>query len=434
MQRAIQELLLGLFAAAATMELNINISFLRGQILFLHRRFDLAEREFRKALLVEPTHSIARAMLALCLCELKKYREAIETTASAIAAAPDEAFCHYALAHILFRCNRLNQARAAIKEAIRLNPDKAASYGQYALIEFNAGQWSAALKMAEQGLQINPEDINSNIARVRALERLGRKSESKQAALNLLRIGPEDEYAHVNTGWSYLDCGDHVQALEHFREALRITPNLEPARLGLLEAIRCRLYIYRLARSFGVWFGAQRYKPLTLVTSLLWTLIITPILLLLIIIGFFQPLFAALVRFDRYGRLALSRDQIWESNLTCGATLLAIACIVGFFFVDRPQLLLAALQLFGVSMLTKLAFRSRLGSPRVFTLLAVATYLFYCVATQIWLNSLHGIREPGSMHENDELDRCFFIFLGTYALFFICGFICKRISSLIPNK
>ncbi len=41
---------------------------------------------------------------------------------------------------------------------------------------------------------------------------------------------PENALTHANQGWALLHRGDHERALEHFREALRIDPELEWAR------------------------------------------------------------------------------------------------------------------------------------------------------------------------------------------------------------
>lgn len=407
----------------------MDASFEKGRILFLQRRFDLAEREFTQAVASDPLHAIAHAMLALCLCELKQYRNAIQTAHQSIASSPDNSYCHYALAHILFRCNRFDEARKVISEAIRLNPDAAINFGQSALIDLNSGNYSAALKIAEQGLHIDPEDMNSNIARVRALDRLGRKPESIEAAQNLLRIAPNDEYAHCNTGWSYLEHGDHLQALEHLQESLRINPSLERAQEGLVEALRCRSFCYRKLRSFGDWFQIQKNRPLTIVTGALWMMLLLPLSALLVIALFCRPLLGALLQFDRFGRLAMSRNQKWETNVTCGTTLLAIVCILSAVLTDQLNMLYGAASLFGITYLAKTVFRCRPGWPRWLAVTTTAVFAFIAIATQLQLFSQHNSNtvSPGAIGEPLSA------LMGTYFLFWLSFILNTRLSRVIAR-
>jgi tetratricopeptide (TPR) repeat protein len=365
--------------------MTLNPLFQKGEILFAQRRYDLAEHEYRKAIAFDPSHPISKSMLALCLCEQKKYREAIQMAREAVAEGPDESYCHYARAHVFFRCSRLNQARPAIIEAIRLNPNHAANFGEHALIELNAGNPSKALTVAAQGLALNPEDLNSHIARVRALDRLGRKKQAREAAKELLRIGPDDQYAHLNTGWSFLTLGDHRQAAEHFREALRINPSLEDAQKGLLEALRRRFFLYRILPSLGLG------QPLTFGTFFLWVTLFPLLATLLVFTILFRPFWAALLRLDRRGRLSMTPDQIAESNLSCSATLLGTFSTVAMFLTAHAEFLLPAVTFFAAPVLIKIAFECRAGWARWAVFSLTAGLPIYAVGAAIWLSRV----DPG---------------------------------------
>ena len=355
----------------------MNPRFERGRILFMQRRYDLAAREFQEAIGIDPTLTAAQSMLALCQCELKKYKDAIATARAAIAADPERSYSHYVLAHIYFRCNRLKEARAAIQEAIRLNPGDAMYYGQHALIEFNLRKWDVALKMAEEGLSLNPEDIASNIARVRALNRLARKAEAKRAAAELLRIRPDDQYTHANIGFSFLEYGDHRQASEHFREALRINPNLDLAQHGLIEALRCRFPLNRVAHLIGP------DRNLTFRTALMWLFLLPILGPLMILALLLRPVSSLLLLLDRSAKQIMTRDQIAESIISGSSSVMAICCFAVYFSFSKNQFLLASSSLFAVAFLIMIAFRSRKLWPRRAALSLVAVFAIALIAMQI---------------------------------------------------
>lgn len=367
----------------------MNVSFQRGHLLFLQQRYDLAEREFRKALSIDPSHVFAQALLAHCLCELEKYREAIDTVRQAIAIAPDEDYSYYTLAHILFRCNRLDEARVAIKKAIRLDPNSAHNFGQAALIEFNLRKWEESLKMAEQGLRIDPQDLNSHIGKVRALDRLGRKAEAKEAAAVLLSLAPNDPSVHCNAGWSYLGLGDHVRSSEHFREALRISPNMELAQHGFVEALKCHFAIYRYLRWIEDWFHIQSNGNLSYAAALFWVLL-WPVLIIGVFVVPTRRVLSSLLQFYDPIRKTLSPEQLLESRLTIAATGASIICFVTAIVTRSGQLFLVALSLLFVSILTRSVFQNRPGWQRKLAALFTVTYVLVIVLIQAriyWLQN-----------------------------------------------
>ena len=90
-----------------------------------------------------------------------------------------------------------------------------------------------------------------------ALVQLGRKDEAQQTLGSALANDPENALTHANQGWALLHRGDHAKALEHFREALRIDPELDWARAGIVEALKARHLIYRVMLRFFLWMGRQ---------------------------------------------------------------------------------------------------------------------------------------------------------------------------------
>lgn len=356
----------------------------RALLLMEQSRSELAEQELRQHLGLSPEDPYAHALLALCLSRREDYAAATEEAKAAIARAPDMAFAHYALASILHDRNRPKEALAVIGEAIRLEPDDADFFSLLAVIHFDLHQWAEALTAAERGLALDPEHVHCTNLRAMALVRLGRKQEAGQTIDSALARDPENALSHANQGWTLLEKGDHRKALEHFREALRLDPGLDWARLGIVEALKARHFIYGVVLRYFLWMakltpGAQwgviiggyvGFKTLGTVakTHPQWGVFIWPLLIayvgfaLLTWIG--DPLFNLLLRLNRFGRLALSREQTITSNWVGACILLSLLGLGAALATGHPAAILTGLVGFVLLIPLSSIYRCAKGWPR----------------------------------------------------------------------
>ncbi len=307
---------------------------LRGMMLLEQSRPDLAEAEFRQELLESPSNPHAHAYLALCLAGREKLDEATEEARQAIAAAPDLAFAHHIHGAVLRDRNRFDEAASAAEEAIRLEPEEASYHGLLAQVRLDQRRWPSALESAERGLALDPEDTHCRNLRSVALMQLGRKDEARQAADGTLARKPEDSMSHTTRGWTLLDEGRAKEALEHFREALRLRPGNEWARQGIVEALKARHFVYRWMLRYFLWMGKLSRRAQWMIIlgfpiglNLLRGLagdhpalvpLVTPISIayttFAILTWIANPVYTLLLRLSRFGRLALSPDQVAMSN------------------------------------------------------------------------------------------------------------------------
>jgi tetratricopeptide (TPR) repeat protein len=328
----------------------MSTAFQRGIVLYQQGRHDLADREFRRALAEDPDNPSAHAFLALCLTDQDRHDEALHEAGEAVRLDPDMALCHYVRGRALLDLDRPREAEAAALEAIRLDPDDADYPGLLAAVELSRGRWPAALEAAERGLALDPENAWCANLRAMALVQLGRRDEAAGTLGSALERDPENALTHANQGWALLHRGDHEGALVHFREALRIDPELEWARAGIVEALKARYLVYRLMLRFALWMGRQSTaaqwiillafvfgrKALTNIARANPTLapFIWPVLVLtfafLVLTWIASPLFDLLLRFNRFGRLALSREQRTASSWIGGCFLLAVSCSLAY--------------------------------------------------------------------------------------------------------
>jgi tetratricopeptide (TPR) repeat protein len=328
----------------------MNPHYQRGILLLSQSRYDLAEGEFRQALSNEPTDGLSHAYLGLSLSWQGRNEEALRESEEAIRFEPRESFCYYVRGHVLLALDRYREAEASVRQAIELSPFDAENHSLMAAIEVGRRRWPQALEAANKGLEIDPDNVMCLNLRSMALVNLGRREEASQTLGSTLAENPEDATTHANQGWALLHQGDHKKALEHFREALRLQPNMEWARVGILESLKSGYFIYRIMLRFFLWMGrkteaAQWVVILGMVfgRQLLGELaknypalepFINPLIGL--IFGFVLltwvsgPVFNFLLMFSKFGRLALTGEEKIEAT-TIGV---CFSLAVGFFIAN----------------------------------------------------------------------------------------------------
>ncbi len=312
----------------------------RARLLMQQSRYELAEEQLRLSLAENSSDSESHALLSLCLLAREKFDEADEEARQAIVNAPDEALGFYALAALQQKRGLLSEAFATIQEAIRLDPWNEIHWGLLAGIEYARYRWEYCLNAAVRGLECDPENVACANYQAMALVQLGRREDAGATIAQALAHDPDNATTHANQGWRLLHERQPDQAMIHFREALRIEPNSEWARQGIIEAMKARHFIYRWMLAFFLWLGRLPPKfQIALVVGMLFGNQIlaavceaVPLLTPLrspIIVGYLlfawmswvsSTLFNAVLCVNRFGRLALNRREKIDAAS-------AVACI-----------------------------------------------------------------------------------------------------------
>ncbi len=339
----------------------MSVDIERAQLLISQSRFDMAETALRAALSSDPDDYRAHALLAYCLLRLGRKPESLTEADTAVSKGPGAPYAYYIRALALVELGRRMEAKAAAREAIQLDPSDADYFALLGGIHLDDRQWTEALKSAESALVLDAEHVQGANVRAAALVKLGRGVEAGQTLDSALAREPESAVTHANMGWTLLERGDHKKALEHFREALRLDPEQEWAREGIVESMKARNPAYRLMLQYfffmsklsskGQWgvilvalvgtrllrATARAYppfEPAAMVIGILYVLFMVATWLA-------RPLFDLVLRLDRFGRLCLSRDQIKGSNWL-GLTLLSSAVFLALRFATGYEDLLSA--------------------------------------------------------------------------------------------
>jgi tetratricopeptide (TPR) repeat protein len=334
----------------------------RAWLLFEQSRYDLAEQEIKQEFADAPDNASAHALLALCLTHRERYDEATEAARTAVGLAPALAFAHYVLALVFNDRNHLPEAEEAVQEAIRLDPEDANYYSLLSGVRYGQRRWADALAAAEQGLQIDAEHVGCNNHRAQALVKLGRQGEAGLTLETALARDPDNAFTHANRGWSLLHEGKADKALEHFYEALRLDPNLDWARAGMIEAIKARYFIYRILLLYFLWMGTLSHRAqwgillgayfgnqILQATARAqpnlapWTAPLRAAYLAVVVMTWIgQPLANLVLMTSRFGRLALSRKQKWAAGVVGALVALTLAgtgCWLWFPESDRAYFL-----------------------------------------------------------------------------------------------
>ncbi|MEM7478393.1 MAG: tetratricopeptide repeat protein [Planctomycetota bacterium] len=339
----------------------MNPNIQRGLMLFQQGRFEQAEEEIRLALVSDPDDATGHAILALCLTKRGRYKESLAESQQAIHLAPNDPFMLYVHSQVLFSQNQFKEAKRAIQNAIEMQPANSQYFAMLAQIEFALEQWPKCLQASEEGLALDPEDVECTNFRAMALIKLGRSSDAQDTLGGALQRAPDDALSHANMGWSSLEKNEPQQAMEHFREALRLEPDMEWARRGIVEAMKARFFIYRIMLNWFLWMNKLQqnarfgiivgayigYQVLASVArnNPQMAVFLRPFLALylsfVVMTWISVPLFNLILRTSRFGRLALSEEETRTSNRMAICLIAAIA-MLGFYFATGHDRFLAA--------------------------------------------------------------------------------------------
>ena len=319
-------------------------------------RADLAEPELRRALGQDPGDPDLHAFLALALTDLGRPADALTEAEQAVGLAPDVGLGHYARAVALLDLGKSKDAEAAAREALRLDPLDVDARVTLAAALLDRGRRDEALAMTEEALALAPEHTSAANLRALALVKLGRRDEAAAAVEGVLSRDPDSAVTHANRGWTQLHQNQPRDAMESFREALRLEPDNDWARSGIVEAMKARNPLYRGLLAYFLWMSrlsqGQRwgvviggYLAAQVIPGAMW------VYLPLVILTWAGDSFFNLVLFlDAFGRLVLTRDERLGAMLMGVCVLGGLALGVGGLLAGQDALVTVGLGLFAMSL------------------------------------------------------------------------------------
>ncbi|MDF1851269.1 MAG: tetratricopeptide repeat protein [Verrucomicrobiales bacterium] len=229
-----------------------------GLLLQEQGRLEEAEACFQQVLMQEPENDFVYGRLALCqLNQEGKKKASLRSVEEAIRIRPDGSFYHALKSLVLADLCKGKESLVSADTALALAPEDGFVLAAKANAFCSLQRWAEGEEWSRKALTADGEHPMATNLLAHCLRMQGKGEENREAVGRLLAADPESILAHVNAGWSALQHGEQEQAESHFREALRIDPELDMAREGLIESFRARSIFYRAYLSYV--FFLQRF-------------------------------------------------------------------------------------------------------------------------------------------------------------------------------
>jgi tetratricopeptide (TPR) repeat protein len=229
-------------------------SLYRSWLLMSSGRLEQSEQQIREHLSRNPDDAEAHITLAICLCDLSRHYEAIDSARKAIALDPQNSYYYWGLGIIYLRSKQinLNLAETYINQAIELDPESPDFYASLAetyflkaaIIAENNNQVKTYLdrgiEAANLGLEIDPEHHDCLVYlfnNILATKDKKHHPEAIEIAQELISLFPESAVAHEIYARSLLcqfnrqpNKQDVKRILAVIEESLRLNPNRVQAK------------------------------------------------------------------------------------------------------------------------------------------------------------------------------------------------------------
>jgi tetratricopeptide (TPR) repeat protein len=194
---------------------------------------ELAEREYRKALAIEPDHAESRRALGLALWRMGRLDEAIEQYRAAFELEPTEPENAHSLAILLVETGLHDEAVRYLEATLELDPESVRARLDLAEALLGAGRPEDALRTHRQVLGLDPHSRAAQFGEAAVLAELGRVEEAIDKLRTIIAADPTDGEALVNLASTLIRAGRPDQAVAALHTARELGP--EPGVLALVN-------------------------------------------------------------------------------------------------------------------------------------------------------------------------------------------------------
>lgn len=191
---------------------------------------------FQRALAVTDDNYVAHNNLGELLGQQGKLDEAAAQFAAALAINPMFAHARHNMGMMLVQRGRLDEAIAEFSKAVEIDPRFTDAFNKLGAALANEGKLDEAVANFSKALEITPDYGPARANLASAYEQQGRTDEAIAAyskAIHLITDTTMSAQIHFKLGRLLAKTGNRNDAIEHYREALRLKPDYAPAQQAL---------------------------------------------------------------------------------------------------------------------------------------------------------------------------------------------------------
>ena len=171
-----------------------------------------------------PNEPVLFNISGACYAGLGQFDLALKDYAKAILIKPDYAKAHFNLAGTLEDLDQLEDAVNSYKKALEIEPDYAEAFNNLGNVFKELEQNDAAVQSYKDALLINPEYVEAQFSLGIMLQDLGNPEAAIECYEAVLSIMPNFADAYNNLGTSFLDLGQFNEAVRSYKSLLKIKP------------------------------------------------------------------------------------------------------------------------------------------------------------------------------------------------------------------
>ena len=192
-------------------------------------RLEMAVREYRETLKLNPEHSVAHNNLGLVFLKQGRPEEAIKHFRAALAINPGDPNAHFNLGGVLLRQGRYEEAAREYRLGLASSPMDPFAHINLGGALLELGRAEEALPHFLEAKRIQPDIPQAHLNIGRALLELDRVEEALGALRTVDRIQPANALGQYLLGRALERQGSPREALGHYRRALEIRPDFSEA-------------------------------------------------------------------------------------------------------------------------------------------------------------------------------------------------------------
>ena len=208
-----------------------------GLALYDLQRFDEAVASCDRAIALQPDHAQAWCNRAKALRSLDRCEEALVAADRALSIQPNYPQAFDARGSALFRLRRYEEAIASYDRAIALNPNYAEAFINRGGALTRLLQYGAAITSYDRAIELQDRATDAIVGRANVLLKFGRAAEAAAECQRALALTPDCPNALTILGQCHFKLVDPARALACFDRALTVKPDFELALSNRIFAL-----------------------------------------------------------------------------------------------------------------------------------------------------------------------------------------------------